>query len=54
MGENALMYIIQNPNMPTEEKLKDVQLLIDHGIDNGGELYQPPKRPKEPDTGEEK
>ena len=33
MGENALMYIIQNPNMPTEEKLKAVQLLIDHGID---------------------
>ena len=33
LGENALMYIIQNPNMPTEEKLKAVQLLIDHGID---------------------
>lgn len=33
MGENALMYVIQNPNMPTEEKLKAVQLLIDHGID---------------------
>ncbi|MBQ8677174.1 MAG: ankyrin repeat domain-containing protein [Alphaproteobacteria bacterium] len=32
-GENALMYIIQNPNMPMEEKLKAVQLLIDHGID---------------------
>lgn len=82
MGENALMYIIQNPNMPTEEKLKAVQLLIDHGIDvnwlnsrfetplmmalnqieievaellidNGGIVYQPPKRPKEPDTEEE-
>lgn len=33
LGENALMYIIQNPNMPTEEKLKAIQLLIDHGID---------------------
>lgn len=33
LGENALMYVIQNPNMPTEEKLKAVQLLIDHGID---------------------
>ena len=82
MGENALMYVIQNPNMPTEEKLKAVQLLIDHGIDvnwlnsrfetplmmalnqieievaellidNGGIVYQPPKRPKEPDTEEE-
>lgn len=82
MGENALMYVIQNPNMPTEEKLKAVQLLIDHGIDvnwlnsrfetplmmalnqieievakllidNGGIVYQPPKRPKEPDTKEE-
>ena len=81
MGENALMYVIQNPNMPTEEKLKAVQLLIDHGIDvnwlnsrfetplmmalnqieievaellidNGGIVYQPPQRPKEPDTNE--
>ena len=33
LGENALMYVIQNQNMPTEEKLKAVQLLIDHGID---------------------
>ena len=33
LGENALMYVIQNSNMPTEEKLKAVQLLIDHGID---------------------
>lgn len=32
-GENALMYVVQNQNMPTEEKLKAVQLLIDHGID---------------------
>lgn len=83
MGENALMYVIQNPNMPTEEKLKAVQLLIDHGIDvnwlnsrfetplmmalnqieievaellidNGGIVYQPPKRPKEQNTEEEK
>ena len=75
-GENALMYVIQNQNMPTEEKLKAVQLLIDHGIDvnwanshcetalmmalnqieievaellidNGGVVYQPPRRPKE-------
>lgn len=81
MGENALMYVIQNPNMPTEEKLKAVQLLIDHGIDvnwanshcetalmmalnqieievagllidNGGVVYLPPRRPKEPDTRE--
>lgn len=81
LGENALMYVIQNSNMPTEEKLKAVQLLIDHGIDvnwlnsrfetplmmalnqieievaellidNGGIVYQPPKRPKEPDTRE--
>ena len=83
LGENALMYVIQNPNMPTAEKLKAVQLLIDHGIDvnwintrfetplmmalnqieievadllieNGGIVYQPPKRPKKPDTKEEK
>lgn len=83
MGENALMYVIQNQNMPTEEKLKAVQLLIDHGIDvnwintrfetplmmalnqieievaellidNGGIVYQPPKRPKEPDIKEDK
>ena len=82
LGENAIMYVIQNLNMPTEEKLKAVQLLIDHGIDvnwlnsrfetplmmalnqieievaellidNGGIVYQPPKRPKEPDTEEE-
>lgn len=81
LGENALMYIIQNPNMPTEEKLKAVQLLIDHGIDvnwintrfetplmmalnqieievadllieNGGVVYLPPRRPKEPGTKE--
>ena len=68
--------------MPTEEKLKAVQLLIDHGIDvnwlnsrfetplmmalnqieievaellidNGGIVYQPPKRPKEQNTEEE-
>ena len=32
-GENALMYVIQNLNMPTEMKLKAVQLLIDKGID---------------------
>ena len=80
-GENALMYVIQNQNMPTEEKLKAVQLLIDHGIDvnwanshcetalmmalnqieievaellidNGGVVYLPPRRPKEPDTKE--
>lgn len=80
-GENALMYVIQNQNMPTEEKLKAVQLLIDHGIDvnwanshcetalmmalnqieievaellidNGGVVYLPPRRPKEPDTNE--
>lgn len=81
IGENALMYVIQNQNMPTEEKLKAVQLLIDHGIDvnwanshcetalmmalnqieievaellidNGGVVYLPPRRPKEPDTRE--
>lgn len=82
LGENALMYVIQNSNMPTEEKLKAVQLLIDHGIDvnwintrfetplmmalnqieievadllidNGGIVYKPPRKPKEPDTREE-
>jgi len=80
-GENALMYVIQNQNMPTDMKLKAVQLLIDHGIDvnwansrcetalmmalnqieievaellidNGGVVYLPPRRPKEPDTRE--
>jgi ankyrin repeat protein len=81
LGENALMYIIQNQNMPTDIKLKAVQLLIDHGIDvnwvnsrfetplmmalnqieievaellidNGGVVYLPPRRPKEPDSRE--
>lgn len=83
IGENALMYVIQNQNMPTDMKLKAVQLLIDHGIDinwvnsrfetplmmalnqieievaellidNGGVVYQPPRKPKEPDTKEDK
>lgn len=33
LGENALMYVIQNPNMPTDMKLKAIKLLIDNGID---------------------
>ena len=32
-GENALMYIIKNENMPVDMKVKAVQLLIDKGID---------------------
>lgn len=33
LGENALMYVIQNEIMPTDMKLKAVQLLLDNGID---------------------
>ena len=80
--QKQVLICAKRGNMPTEEKLKAVQLLIDHGIDvnwlnsrfetplmmalnqieievaellidNGGVVYQPPKRPKEQNTEEE-
>ena len=33
LGENAIMYVIQNPNMTTDMKLKTIKLLIDKGVD---------------------
>lgn len=33
LGNNALMCIVQNDNMATENKLKAVQMLVDAGID---------------------
>ena len=33
LGDNALMCIIYNDSMPTENKLKAVQMLVDAGID---------------------
>ncbi len=33
LGDNALMCIIYNDSMPTENKLKAIQILVDAGID---------------------
>ena len=33
LGENAIMYVIQNPNMTTDMKIKTIKLLIDKGVD---------------------
>ena len=77
-----IVFVAKEIEYTTEENLKAVQLLIDHGIDvnwlnsrfetplmmalnqieievaellidNGGIVYQPPKRPKEQNTEEE-
>lgn len=33
LGDNALMYVIQNPNMTIDMKMKTIKLLIDKGVD---------------------